>query len=159
MARGSGASAAVLAFVTAALLGCSVEKRSLGPSPPASPPTGPDDPRASHFQGNAYQIATGGRLFAWYGCQGCHGEEAKGAANLADDAWVHGGGIGRVYASIAHGWADGMPAYARRIPSEQIWQLTAFVRDLHKIPAVKRRRQDLDQAGEPQGANWTGAVR
>lgn len=150
---------AAFGLIAAGQAGCDAEKRSLGPTPPASSPVSRADPRTPRFQDNAYQISTGGRLFAWYGCQGCHGEQAKGPANLADDVWAHGSDIASVYASIAQGRPDGMPAYAKRVPPEQIWQLAAFVRDLHKIPDVKRRRQDLDEAGEPQGASWSGAVR
>lgn len=142
------------------LLGaCEREKRELSPSPPATAPTGPADPRAALYQQNNYQVSQGGRLFGWYGCQSCHGDDATGVRNLADNQWRYGGDPAAIYASIAHGRAGGMPAYGGRIPPEQIWQLTAYARELHETEPAKRRRQDLDQAGEPQGTSWTGAVR
>ena len=142
------------------LLGaCEREKRDLDAAPPATPPTGPADPRAALYQQNAYQVSQGGRLFGWYGCQGCHGDDAKGVLNLADGQWRYGGDPAAVYASIAQGRPGGMPAYAGRIPPEEIWQLTGYTLQLYQISAPQRRRQDLDQAGEPQGTSWTGAVR
>ena len=146
-------------LAAAGLCACEAEKRPLGPSPPSSPPISASDARTSQYQDSAFQVAQGGRLFGWYGCQSCHGETAKGAANLYDDSWENGGSVDQVYASIAKGRPDGMPAYEARVASEQIWQLTAFVRDLHKIPLPKLHRQTLDQAGEPQGTQWSGAVR
>jgi mono/diheme cytochrome c family protein len=153
------ARSAVAALVVLGLSACEAEKRELGPTPPSSPPIGPNDPRIPQYQKNAYQISQGGRLFSWYGCQSCHGEQAKGAADLGDDRWRNGGSFDQVWTSIARGRADGMPAYQGRVPDEQIWQLTAYVRDLHKYARVKSRRQNLDQKGEPQGTQWSGAVR
>lgn len=49
--------------------------------------------------------------------------------------------------------------YGARIPVEQIWQIAAYVRPLPGIKPELRRRQNLDEAGEPQGANWSGPVR
>jgi mono/diheme cytochrome c family protein len=130
--------------------GCQPEKRTIGPSPPVTPPVSDADPRAVLYQKNAWQIAQGGRLFAWYGCQGCHTDTATGALDLADDHWQNGGGLAQVWTSIAEGRADGMPAYAGRVPDEQIWQLTAYVRDQHKHARPVLRRQNADEANEPQ---------
>ena len=145
-----------LALLAAA---CAKEKRSLDPDQPQTAPTSAADPRASAYEQNTFQVSEGGRLFGWYGCQGCHGDDAKGALNLASGQWRFGGDVASVYASIAQGRAGGMPAYAGRVPAEELWQLTAYTRQLHEIAGPKRRRQDLDQQGEPQGNSWSGAVR
>jgi cytochrome c oxidase cbb3-type subunit 3 len=148
-----------LAFaLVASAAGCSKESRTLGPDLPATPPNGPADPRAAKYEGNVYQVAQGGRYFTWYGCGGCHGAGAQGAANLGDRQSAHGGELNRVYTFIANGHSGRLAAYGDRIPPEQLWQLTAYVRSLPQLAPERRRRQDLDQVGEPQGRIWAGPV-
>ncbi|MDB5688614.1 MAG: cytochrome c [Sphingomonas bacterium] len=130
----------------------------LGPDLPQTPPNGADDPRAAKYDGNAYQISQGGRYFAWYGCAGCHGSDAKGRLALADMQWRHGGALDEVYAFIARGHPGKLARYGDLIPPEQVWQLTAYVRSLPELAPERRRRQDLDQVGEPQGRTWSGPV-
>ncbi len=138
---------------------CSTESRSAGPDLPQTAPTGAQDPRAAAYERNLYQVAQGGRYFTWYGCGGCHGVGAPGARNLGDHSWVHGSHLDQVYGFIANRHSGTPAGYAARIPAEQLWQITAYVRNLPRLTPEKRRRQDLDQVGEPQGSNWTGPVR
>ncbi len=140
------------------LAGCSAESRSVGPDLPQTQPFGAQDPRAARYEGNAYQIAQGGRYFTWYGCGGCHGSDASGPLNLNDKLWKRGGDLDQVYRSIASGHAGAMARYGARIPTEQLWQITAYVRTLPQLKPEKRRRQDLDQVGEAQGSTWAGPV-
>ncbi|HET8613159.1 MAG TPA: hypothetical protein VFL92_10375 [Sphingomonas sp.] len=140
-------------LLLAALAACSREERSFRTTAAQTAPEGPDDPRIPFYQGNLYQVSQGGRYFSWYGCGGCHGEKAQGVLKLSDNAWKHGGNFDQVYRSIA-GHAEGP-----RIPPEQLWQITAYVRDIHGHTAAKLRRQDLDQKGEPTGDSWSGPVR
>lgn len=147
-------------FVLVAMAaGCSRESRTLGPDLPQTAPTGADDPRADKYEGNVYQIGQGGRYFTWYGCAGCHGSAAKGHLDLGDTRSVHGSNLNQVYAFIAHGHQGELARYGDRIPPEQLWQLTAYVRSLPELAPERRRRQDLDQAGEPQGRTWPGPVK
>lgn len=146
-----------LAVAMLALAGCSKEARSLDPSQPQTAPTGNADPRVERYQDNAYQISQGGRYFTWYGCGACHGSGATGVFNLGDGRWAHGGGFADVYRSIAQGHPG--RRYGELIPIETLWQITAYVRDLPKQPGEKRRRQDLDEAAEPQGRQWSGPRR
>jgi cytochrome c oxidase cbb3-type subunit 3 len=140
---------AVLAFLS----GCSQESHALGPDQPQTVPRGSDDPRATRYDDNAYQISQGGRYFTWYGCGACHGADATGALDLH----AHSGGFEQVYRAIVRGHrgAD----YGARVPVEQLWQMTAYVREVGRIDPTKRRRQDIDQSGEPQGDSWSGPVR
>jgi len=138
--------------------GCAKESRTLGPDQPQTPPNGPDDPRAAKYDGNVYQIGQGGRYFAWYGCGACHGLDAKGPVNLSGALWRHGRALDQVYDFIANRH-PGNPRYGERIPTEQLWQITAYVRSLPDLPPERRRRQDMDQVGEPQGNTWSGPVR
>jgi cytochrome c oxidase cbb3-type subunit 3 len=150
-----------LAFLLALGLltaGCSKEARTLEPDLPQTPPDSAGDPRASKYEGNVYQIAQGGRYFAWYCCGSCHASEVTGRLNLGDSRWVHGGAVNAVYSFIAHGHPGKLASFGARIPTEQLWQLTAYVRSLPDLPPERRRRQDFDQVGEPQGRTWSGPV-
>jgi cytochrome c oxidase cbb3-type subunit 3 len=139
--------------------GCSKEARTLGPDLPVTPPNGPADPRAAKYEKNVYQVAQGGRYFTWYGCASCHGSEADGAANLSDRSSIHGTTFDQTYAFIADGHGRKLWTDNKRIPAEQLWQLTAYSRSLPQLALERRRRQDLDQIGEPQGSVWAGAVK
>jgi len=70
-------------------------------------------------------------LWTWYKCNGCHanGGGASGPA-LMDDVWIYGGDAMSIYRTISEGRPNGMPAFRGRIPEDQIWQLTAYVRSL-----------------------------
>lgn len=125
---------------------------------PQTAPNGAEDPRAAKYERNVYQVAQGGRYFTWYGCGGCHGGDAKGRLDLGDRVWTHGGDLDQVYGFIAHGHPGPQP-YGARIPAEQLWQITAYVRNLPRLTPERRRRQDLDQTGEPQASAWAGPVR
>lgn len=140
------------------LAGCGVEKRDIGPAQPVSAPVSPGDPRQIRYATNSYEVAEGGRLFRWIGCDQCHGERAPGFANLADTRWRQGGAVTQIYASIAHG-APGMPGYEGRLTPQQTWQLAGYVHGLNAVKPYMRRRNADGQAGEPSGATWSGALR
>jgi cytochrome c oxidase cbb3-type subunit III len=149
----------LLAVCALALAGCSEESRTLGADLPQTAPNGAQDPRAAKYERNVYQVAQGGRYFTWYGCGGCHGVDAKGALKLGDKIWVHGSDLDQVYAFIAKGHPGALARYGERIPTEQLWQITAYVRNLPQLEPEKRRRQDIDQTGEPKGSAWSGPVK
>ncbi|MGF7147326.1 mono/diheme cytochrome c family protein [Sphingomonas zeicaulis] len=135
------------------LTACDQERRSIDGEQPVTDPIGATDPRWAQYDGNVWQVAQGGRYFTWYRCGRCHGATAKDLLDLADGRWHHGGTPDRIYAAITrHG-----PA-AAQIPSEQRWQLAAYVRQLPLLDPARRRRQDLDQTGEAQGAAWSGPI-
>lgn len=139
-----------------ALAACTSEARNVGPTPPQTAPLGNADPRVSAYQDNFYQLSQGGRYFAWYGCAGCHTETAAGVLDLPDDRWRYGGGFADVYAAVAD--RHGGYAYRQSMPTEQLWQVTAYVRDLPKHQPEKRRRGAMDQKGEPTGRAWSGPL-
>ena len=126
----------------------------IGPSVPQTPPSGDADPRISAYQKNVYQVSQGGRYFSWYGCSQCHTEDAPGALKLADGRWQHGGGFAQVYGSIVARHPG--HHFQARIPVEQLWQITAYVRDLPGHTPEKRRRLLVDQKAEAQGSSWQG---
>jgi len=131
-----------------------------GPYPPAAstpasaasaaPPAG----RVDHpYEENAYAVSQGKRLFRWYNCSGCHG---NGGGNmgppLMDDKWIYGSAPQQIVDTILHGRPNGMPAFAGRIPEDQVWQIAAYVRSMSGQLRfdVEPSRSDSLSAGEPE---------
>jgi mono/diheme cytochrome c family protein len=139
------------------LCGCTQEARDIGASAPQTPPRSAEDPRVAYYQSNVYQVSQGGRYFSWYGCGACHAEGAPGFRNLSDGRWRSGGGFDRVYRPIAQRHGD--LRFGARVPAEQLWQITAYVRDLPLHTPEKRRRLAIDQTSEAQANDWTGPIR
>ncbi|WP_420409996.1 cytochrome-c oxidase, cbb3-type subunit III [Hoeflea sp.] len=93
-----------------------------------------------------FAIAGGSSAFK-VNCAQCHGSGAAGSAgypNLNDDAWIWGGEIGQIYATIAHGirYEDDpdtrfseMPAFGDILEGEQIDQVVAYVVSLSRDPS------------------------
>jgi cytochrome c oxidase cbb3-type subunit 3 len=147
------------------LAACQREVRDLNPPPEtgprvvelsdlrpglAAPP--PPDPRDKEYEGNAFHISNGQRYFYWFNCSGCHFNGGGGIGPpLMDEKWRYGGRIDQIYASIAQGRPNGMPAFQDKIPPGQIWEIAAFVRSLSgqadKLAASSRR--DAMNAGSP----------
>ncbi len=44
-----------------------------------------------------------------------------------DDKWIYGAHPAQIYSSIVQGRPNGMPAFADRVPEQQVWQLVAYV--------------------------------
>ena len=129
----------------AALCGCDREERHsrgkpLGETIPAA--TGAvtiasqdvqraPDARAAAYQGNAYAIAQGQRLYVWMNCVGCHFHGGGGMGPpLMDKGWRYGGRIDQIAATIYEGRPRGMPSWKGKLTEQQIWQLAAYVETL-----------------------------
>ena len=83
------------------------------------------------YEGNAYAISEGQRLYEQYNCSGCHFHGGGGIGPaLMDDEWIYGSSPANVYTSIAEGRPNGMPSYGGHIPDFQIWELTTYVRSV-----------------------------
>src|SRR5205085_5362362 len=96
----------------------------------ASPAAGSGD-GLSKFERNAYHLSEGKRLFGWFNCNGCHANGGGGSGPaLMDAKWLYGRRLEDIVASIRDGRPKGMPAFKRRIPDLQIWELAAYVRSL-----------------------------
>jgi len=80
---------------------------------------------------NAYNLNQGKQLYTWFNCQGCHadGGGATGPAFLSG-WWRYGPQAVSVFISIRDGRPEGMPAFGNRLTTEQIWQLTGYVRTI-----------------------------
>jgi cytochrome c oxidase cbb3-type subunit 3 len=92
----------------------------------------PRTPVNNPYEGNAYAIAEGKRLFDWYNCSGCHFNGGGGIGPpLIKSEWTYGDAPENLFDTIVKGRPNGMPAWGRRIPSYQVWQLVSFVRSLN----------------------------
>jgi cytochrome c oxidase cbb3-type subunit 3 len=104
----------------------SVRLTTLQPGMP-QPPVDIENP----YQGNAWALGEGKRLFSFYNCNGCHANGGGGIGPaLSDDEWIYGFRPAQIFATIVQGRPNGMPAYAGRIPDQQVWQLVAYVHSL-----------------------------
>ena len=149
-AFGSAALAAAL-LAAAALPGCEgAQGGSTAPPPANSAPSvesiaavplgdlagaaestlGASIPNPYHDNPEAAQ--QGHELFVRMNCAGCHGYGATGGMgpNLTDTYWRYGGTPVAVFKSIYEGRPQGMPAWDRSLPPEEIWKLVAYIESL-----------------------------
>jgi cytochrome c oxidase cbb3-type subunit III len=85
---------------------------------------------------NAYNLNQGKQFYTWFNCQGCHadGGGVTGPA-FVDGWWRYGSEAVSIFASIRDGRPHGMPAYGPRLTTEQIWQLTGYIRTIGAFSA------------------------
>ncbi len=135
----------VIALACLALTGCERENRAFnGPPGSESRPRieaqsplqpGQGVTRAagsvSPFNGNAWAISEGKRLFSYFNCSGCHANGGGGIGPaLMDDEWVYGFDAANIFASVVEGRPDGMPSFRGKITEDQIWQIVAYVESM-----------------------------
>ena len=122
-------------------------------------------PVLSPYQENAYGIAEGKRLYTAFNCNGCHAQGGGGIGPaLMDSKWIYGSSPDQIYSTIAQGRPNGMPTFARLVPSQQIWQLVAYVQALSmQVPRDVAPGRSDDLSGikpelrlEPQPPRMTG---
>ena len=165
--------AAAVVVATAAAASCWREQRDLRQAPAAAtrdtpvrlgrlqpgPPL-PTPETKGTYEGNAYAISEGQRLYRWFNCAGCHFNGGGGIGPaLMDDYWIYGSEPQQIYESIAEGRPNGMPSFGGHVPSDQIWQIVAYVRALAKLQrpdAIPGRSdsmavQSMDQPGSAGG--------
>ena len=115
-------------LVPLALGGCDREAKQYRPDPPFATDAGR---YAQEYEGNAYAMSEGKRLFAVFNCVGCHSHGGGGMGPpLMDSAWIYGFEPANIYATIANGRPNGMPAFEHRITPQQMWELVAYVRSM-----------------------------
>ena len=81
------------------------------------------------LEGQAAAAAEGKRLFVQMNCAGCHNYSLAGGMgpNLADHYWRYGGTPAAIFQSIAGGRPQGMPAWSKALPPQEIWQLVTYI--------------------------------
>ena len=157
-----------LAGLVLTMSACQREERRFREAAPGATPQGtarlsvlqPGEPRpmarhiASGYDENAYAITEGQRLFAWYNCAGCHANGGGGMGPpLIDDKWIYGSAPENIYQTIVEGRPNGMPAWGGRIPSSQIWQITAYVRSLSGLTPYTANSSRPDHMMYQPGSN------
>jgi cytochrome c oxidase cbb3-type subunit 3 len=112
-----------------ALPGTISEREAIGTQP------GPD--RTIPAQENPYgmdpnALTEGRRLFVSFNCAGCHGGRGGGGMgpSLRDAEWRYGYTHQDIFNSIADGRRFGMPAWGTKLPAEQIWKLTSYIKSM-----------------------------
>ena len=131
-------------LVVLALVACKREQRDLRLAPPVAAaldevalmPNGisgaPHYVMASldhPYDKNAYQLAQGKRLYSWMECGTCHGDGRGGKGpSLIDGWWRYGPDESSIFITIRDGRPGGMPSFRDKLTTEQIWQLTGYVR-------------------------------
>jgi cytochrome c oxidase cbb3-type subunit III len=154
------------------LTSCKREERRLRESPPSATPGGAvrvsalqpgvmqdtTHPR-NVYEGNAYAVSEGQRLFGWYNCAGCHANGGGGMGPpLIDDEWIYGSDPQNIFSTIIEGRPNGMPSFRGRLPNYQVWELVAYVRALGGLQgkAVRTTRDDHMMYKESEQARDKG---
>jgi cytochrome c oxidase cbb3-type subunit 3 len=135
-------------LVPLAVAGCQRESKQYRPDPSFATDAGR---YAQEYEGNAYAMSEGKRLFQSFNCVGCHGHGGGGMGPpLMDARWLYGHEPGDIFTTIAKGRPNGMPAFERKVPAYQIWQLVAFVRSLSGLATqTAAPGRDDDMKAEP----------
>lgn len=91
------------------------------------PPMMPNTPAA---------VQAGKTLYVKMNCAGCHTYTGKGwmGPDLTDAYWRYGGAPEDIYRSIYEGRAQGMPAWGKKLPSDEIWELVHYIGSLPTHP-------------------------
>jgi cytochrome c oxidase cbb3-type subunit 3 len=155
--------AVALAAAAALVASCEREARRFrSPEPPPAAARTTDlvpgapggEPVADNPYGaNAYAIGQGKTLFEWYNCVGCHANGGGGMGPpLMDARWIYGSRPDQIFAAIAQGRPNGMPAFGGRVPDDQIWQLVAYVQSMsgHVRKDAAPGRADAMHTHEPE---------
>jgi cytochrome c oxidase cbb3-type subunit III len=83
------------------------------------------------YASNAYELSQGKRLYSWFGCPACHTDGRGGAGPpLLDGWWQYGPDVVSIFVSIRDGRPGGMPAFGDKLSTDQIWQLTGYIKIL-----------------------------
>jgi cytochrome c oxidase cbb3-type subunit 3 len=58
---------------------------------------------------------------------------------LMDDKWIYGSSPENIYTTIVQGRPNGMPSFAGKIPTSQVWEIVSYVRSLSGLtPSAAR---------------------
>lgn len=130
---------------------------NVGPVPGDQPTElGQVDP----YIGNPVAIQDGRRLFNWYNCSGCHGGHGGGGMgpSLRDQVWIYGSRDDQIFDSIAEGRSKGMPAWGSKIPSNQIWELVAYIKSMRTPEEADPPVEPADEQVKPPSASMPSGV-
>ena len=107
------------------------------------------DPLAAAYYNNADAVNTGKRLFGQYNCSGCHSNGGGGMGpDLMDDVWIYGGRLEQIHQTLVDGRPNGMPSWGGKIPDQQLWQISAYVRSM-SLPQTLSAQTDNTPSQTP----------
>ena len=167
------AAAALTAFA-----GCQREDRDFQTIPPGASeetpvrtsalhagPSGTEPTIVNAYEGNAWAIGEGQRLYAQMNCAGCHSPGGGGGIGpaLTDDEWIYGGQPENIFDTVVKGRPRGMPSYRDRLGNSEVWKLVAYVRTLNgqtrkdawapRSEGMEDELPDTDERGTQRGAD------
>lgn len=93
-------------------------------------------------------LAVGKEAYIQY-CVTCHGAEGQGGVgpNLADQYWLHGGGVKDIFKTIKYGVPEkGMVSWQKQFTPKQMQQLTSFI--------ISMEGTNPPNPKEPQGEKY-----
>jgi cytochrome c oxidase cbb3-type subunit III len=123
------------------------------------------DPRAAPYYDNATAVNDGKRLFGQYNCSGCHSNGGGGMGpSLMDDEWIYGDRLEQIHQTLVEGRPNGMPAWGGKIPDDQLWELSTYVRSM-SLPQTLAAQNGATPSQSPapvprqagQDAGWSPA--
>ncbi len=107
------------------------------------------DPLAAAYYNNADAVNTGKRLFGQYNCSGCHSNGGGGMGpDLMDDVWIYGGRLEQIHQTLVDGRPNGMPSWGGKVPDQQLWQISAYVRSM-SLPQTLSAQTDNTPSQTP----------
>jgi cytochrome c oxidase cbb3-type subunit 3 len=157
--------AALAVLASLALSGCEREERDFHGS--AAPPAGTvretdlqPGPPTRHvtvrgpYEGNAYGVSEGKRLYNQFNCSGCHFQGGGGIGPpLMDAQWTYGSAPENIFETIVEGRPNGMPSFRGKLGTDQVWQLVAYVRSMSGLLAkdvASGRNDDMQVRSQEQ---------
>jgi cytochrome c oxidase cbb3-type subunit 3 len=117
---------------------------------------------ANPYANDRAAISAGHELFVQMNCAACHGYDLKGGMgpDLTDTYWRYGGSPAAIYKSIFEGRPQGMPAWGRSIPPENIWKVVAYIQSkggsFPGFLADRGRQGDLSDEDTTAGSTLKG---
>lgn len=149
--RAGVAAIAAAAFAASVLAGCERAQGGSTAAPPANGATSIEaiaavplgdlagaaestlaESMPNPYHDNPEAVQQGHELFVRMNCAGCHAYDATGGMgpNLTDTYWRYGGTPATIFKSIYEGRPQGMPAWNRSLPPEEIWKIVAYIESL-----------------------------
>jgi cytochrome c oxidase cbb3-type subunit 3 len=106
------------------------------------------------YEGNAYGVSEGKRLYNQFNCSGCHFQGGGGIGPpLMDSQWIYGSAPENIFETIVEGRPNGMPAFRGKLGTDQVWQLVAYVRSMSGLLAkdvASGRNDDMQVRSQEQ---------
>ena len=106
------------------------------------------------YDGNAYAVSEGKRLYNQMNCSGCHFQGGGGIGPpLMDSQWIYGSAPQNIFETIVEGRPNGMPSFRGKLGDDQVWQLVAYVRSMSGLLAkdvASGRNDDMQVRSQEQ---------